>query len=51
MITLVKTIYNNAKSRLRVDCEYSDVFSVTADVHLGLVFSPLMFFECFGGTV
>ena len=33
MITPIKAMYNNWKTRVRVDCAYRDVFSVTADVH------------------
>ena len=43
IITLVKAMYDNARSRVRVDCEYSDVFSVNAGVHQGSVLSPLLF--------
>ena len=43
IITLVKAMYDNARSRVRVDCEYSDVFSVNVGVHEGSVLSPLLF--------
>ena len=33
IITLVKAMYDNARSRVRVDCEYSDDFSVNVGVH------------------
>ena len=33
IMTLIKAMYSNSKARFRVDCEYSDVFSVTVDVH------------------
>ena len=42
--TKVKPMCGNAKSKLRVDCEYSDVFSVNVCVHHGSVLSPLLFF-------
>ena len=42
IITLVKAMYN-ARSRVRVDCEYSDVFSVNVGVHQGSVLSPFLF--------
>ena len=47
IITLVKSMYNNAKSRVRVDCEYSNVFSVNVDVHQGLILSSFLFFIFF----
>ena len=43
IITLVKAMYDNARSRVKVDCEYSDVFSVNVGVHQGSVLSPLLF--------
>ena len=43
IITLVKAMYVNARSRVKVDCEYSDVFSVIVGVHQGSVLSPLLF--------
>ena len=44
IITLVKAMYDNAKSRVRVDCEHSNLFSVNVSVQQGLVLNPLLFF-------
>ena len=36
-------MYDNAESRVRVDCKYSDVYSVKVGVHQG----PLLFLIVF----
>jgi hypothetical protein len=43
LIRLVKCMYTNARSRVRVNDTYSDEFSVKVGVHQGSVLSPLLF--------
>ena len=40
---LVQAMYNNARSQVRVGCEYSEEFEVGVGVHQGSVLSPLLF--------
>ena len=42
-ITLNKSMYNNTKSRVWVDCKQSNLFSVNIGKHLGSVWSSLCF--------
>ena len=43
IVRLVQTMYNNARSRVRVGSEYSEEFEVGVGVHQGSVLSPLLF--------
>ena len=42
-IRVVQGMYNNARSKVRVDGSYSEEFEVTVGVHQGSVLSPLLF--------
>ena len=39
----IKAIYENAKSRVRVNGQFSDVFNIKVGFHQGTVLSPLLF--------
>ena len=43
IINLVKAMYNNATSKVRINGTYSDPFEVKVGVHQGSVLSPLLF--------
>ena len=43
IIDIVKAMYSNSKSRVRVNGSYSDQFDVRVGVHQGSVLSPLLF--------
>ena len=43
IVRLVQAMYNNARSQVRVGCEYSEEFEVGVGVHQGSVLSPLLF--------
>ena len=43
IVHLVQAMYNNARSQVRVGCEYSEEFEVGVGVHQGSVLSPLHF--------
>jgi len=43
VIRIVKGIYANARSRVRINGQYSDKFEVAVGVHQGSVLSPLLF--------
>ena len=43
IINIVKAMYSNANSRVRVNDTYSDPFEVKVGVHQGSVLSPLLF--------
>ena len=40
---IIKAMYANAKSAVRVNCQYSAEFDVKVGVHQGSVLSPLLF--------
>ena len=43
IVRLVQAMYNNARSQVRVGCEYSEEFEVGVGVHQGSVLSSLLF--------
>ena len=43
IVRFVQAMYNNTRSRVRVNNTYSDEFGVKVGVHQGLVLSPLLF--------
>ena len=43
IVRFVQDMYNNTRSRVRVNNTYSDEFGVKVGVHQGLVLSPLLF--------
>ena len=43
IINIVKAMYSNANSKVRVNDTYSDPFEVKVGVHQGSVLSPLLF--------
>lgn len=43
IVKLVQILYQNARSQVRVNNSYSDVFNVKVGVHQGSVLSPLLF--------
>jgi len=47
VIRIVKGIYANARSRVRINGQYSDKFEVAVGVHQGSVLSPLLFIVVF----
>ena len=42
-VLIVQAMYNDAKSKVRVNGSYSDEFEVKVGVHQGSVLSPLLF--------
>ena len=42
-IRVIQGMYTNARSRVRVNGQYSEEFGVAVGVHQGSVFSPLLF--------
>ena len=42
-IVIVQTMYNGAKSKIRVNGLYTDEFEIKVGVYQGLVLSPLLF--------
>ena len=42
-VVIVQAMYNDAKSKVRVNGSYSDEFEVKVGVHQGSVLSPLLF--------
>ena len=43
IVRFVQAMYNNTRSRVRVNNPYSDEFEVKVGVHQGSVLSPLLF--------
>ena len=43
VVQFVQTMYNNTRSKVRVNNTYSDELGVKVGVHQGLVLSPLLF--------
>ena len=43
IVRVVQIMYQNARSRVRINNSYSDVFKVQVDVHQGSILSPLLF--------
>ena len=43
LVRVVKSLYENARSRVRVNDTFSDEFEVKVGVHQGSVLSPLLF--------
>ena len=43
MVRAVMSLYNGAKTRVRVESAYSEEFEVKVGVHQGSVLSPLLF--------
>ena len=45
LVRVVKSLYENARSRVRVNDTFSDEFEVKVRVHQGSVLSPLLFIK------
>ena len=43
IVVIVQTMYNGAKSKIRVNGLYTDKFEIKVGVYQGLVLSPLLF--------
>ena len=43
IILAVKTMCENAKSRVRLNAQFSDEFNIKVGVHLGAVLSPILY--------
>ena len=43
VILAIKAMYENAKSRVRLNGQFSDAFSIKVGVHQGVALSPLLF--------
>ena len=43
MVWAVMSLYDGAKTRVRIESAYSEEFEVKVDVHQGYVLSPLLF--------
>ena len=43
LINVVKAMYTNSRSQVRINCEFSDQFPIRVGVHQGSVLSPLLF--------
>ena len=51
LVLVVESMYENARSCVRVNSSFSDVFDVKVGVHQGSVLSPLLFIMVFGALL